>query len=141
MSEKSGKTAIPPELQAGMKANAIAYHHPALKATMEIFKTALSMPIEAELVRPTALAEKLSETRGETWTAIRVNKLLVEQGFQIKNPEELLSLIEAEAKSHSFRMAALQEQLEKVQQGGEYGERRKLSQLLDTLYKTAAAKH
>ena len=82
-----GNTNLHPNLIAGAKGNAIARLHPQHAITIEAAKSALSIPIEAELVRPTALAERLSETTGESWTAIRVNKLLLEQGFQIKNPD------------------------------------------------------
>ena len=37
------------------------------------------------------------------------------------NPEELRTLIQAEIKSHSLRVAILTEQLEQIQLGGEYG--------------------
>lgn len=82
-----GKTAVPPELQAGMKANAIAHHHPALKPTMEIFKTALSLPVESELLSPTQLGRILGERTNTNYTARQINRLLLEQGFQERNPD------------------------------------------------------
>ena len=78
---------LDPKLVAGVKLNAIAHQHPQHAITVEAAKSALSIPIESELVRPTALAEKLTETTGESWSAVRVNKLLTEQDFQTKNPD------------------------------------------------------
>ncbi len=81
------KTAVPPELQAGKKANAIAHHHPALKPTMEIFKTALSIPVESELLSPTQLGQILGSSTNTNYTARQINKLLLSQGFQERNPD------------------------------------------------------
>ena len=81
------KAGIDQRIVAGAKINGMTRYYPALTEAGEIGKSALAIPIESELVRPTALAEKLTETTGENWSAVRVNKLLVEQGFQTKNPE------------------------------------------------------
>jgi KilA-N domain len=80
-------TDLNPNLIAGVKANAIAKYHPTLAMLVETAKSSLSISVESELVRPTKLGEMLSETTGEKWSAVRVNKMLVEQGFQIKNPD------------------------------------------------------
>ncbi len=81
------KAGIDQRIVASVKINGMTRYYPALTEAGEIGKSALSIPIEAELVRPTVLGEKLSEITGENWTAIRVNKLLLDQGFQIKNPD------------------------------------------------------
>ncbi len=83
-----GKTDLHPNLIAGAKGSAIAQLHPQLLPVIESAKTLLPIPVKAELVRPTALAERLTETTGQKWSAIRVNKMLIEQGFQIKNPDD-----------------------------------------------------
>ena len=72
-----GNTNLHPNLIAGAKGNAIARIHPQHAVTIEAAKSALSISIEAELVRPTALAEHLREATGENWSAVRVNKLLL----------------------------------------------------------------
>ncbi|KYC42083.1 hypothetical protein WA1_18955 [Scytonema hofmannii PCC 7110] len=82
-----GKTDLHPNLIAGVKGSAIAKLHPQLLPAIEAAKTLLPVPIESELVRPTALGEKLAEKTGEKWSAIRVNKTLIDRGFQIKNPD------------------------------------------------------
>ena len=82
-----GQTGLDPKLVAGAKGNAIARLHPQHAVTIEAAKTLLSTPVESRLVRPTVLAERLAETTGEKWSAVRVNKLLLEQDFQIKNPD------------------------------------------------------
>lgn len=74
-------------LKRQVKAKAIKRQHPRHAVTMEIILGESSVPIEEELVRPTRLGEKLTEMTGESWSAIRVNKLLLDQGFQIKNPD------------------------------------------------------
>ena len=82
-----GGAGLDPRLIAGVKLNAIASYNPALLPAAEIAKSALSIPVDEELVRPTVLGEKLAQTTGEKWSAIRVNKLLVDQGYQIPNPD------------------------------------------------------
>lgn len=81
-------TDVHQNLRAGAIANAMTYYHPALKPVMENHvKPLLTLPVESKLVRPTVLGEKLFEITGEPWSAVRVNKLLLEQGFQVKNPD------------------------------------------------------
>lgn len=82
-----GCAGLDPKLIAGAKLNAIASYNPALLTAAEMAKSLLSVPIEQELVRPTQLGEKLQAKTLEKWSAIRVNKLLTEQGFQIPNPD------------------------------------------------------
>ena len=82
-----GNTDLHKNLIAGAKGNAIARLHPQHTATIEAAKALLSVSVESELVRPTVLGEKLSEITGESWSAVRVNKALLDQGFQIKNPD------------------------------------------------------
>nr|MDZ8020340.1 BRO family protein [Nostoc sp. SerVER01] len=82
-----GGAGLDPKLIAGVKLNAIASYNPALLTAAEIAKSALSIPVDEGLVRPTALGEKLSGITGQKWSAIRVNKTLVDQGFQILNPD------------------------------------------------------
>ena len=82
-----GQTGLDPKLVAGAKGNAIARLHPQHTVTIESAKALLSTPVESNLVRPTVLAERLTETTGEKWSAIQVNKVLIEQDFQIKNPD------------------------------------------------------
>jgi prophage antirepressor-like protein len=78
---------IDERLKRKAKARAIAASHPQHAPTMEIIIGESSMPVEEKLVRPTVLGEKLAEMTSEKWSAIRVNKLLTEQGFQIPNPD------------------------------------------------------
>ena len=82
-----GGTDLHPNLKAGAIGSAIGRVHPQLLPAIEAAKTLLPIPIESELVRPTALALKLTETTGDSWSAVRVNKVLIEQGFQVKNPD------------------------------------------------------
>ncbi|MEH1822109.1 MAG: KilA-N domain-containing protein [Nostoc sp.] len=82
-----GGAGLDPKLIAGVKLNAIASYNPALLEAAEIAKSALSIPIEQGLVRPTQLGEKLEAKTGEKWSAIKVNKLLTDLGFQIPNPD------------------------------------------------------
>jgi KilA-N domain len=81
------KTGIDLHLVTGAKINAMVKRYPILEQEAEIGKALLSVPIENELVRPTQLGEKLEAKTGEKWSAIRVNKALVDQGFQIPNPD------------------------------------------------------
>lgn len=82
-----GKTDLDKNLVAGVKLNAIARQHPQLALAAETAKSALSIEVESNLLTPTAVGEKLSSTTGEVWSAIRVNKVLIEIGLQEKNPE------------------------------------------------------
>ncbi|WP_445634584.1 Bro-N domain-containing protein [Nostoc sp. DSM 114161] len=82
-----GGAGLDPKLIAGVKLNAIASYNPALLEAAEIAKSALAIPVDESLVRPTQLGEKLEAKTGQKWSAIRVNKLLVEQGFQVSNPD------------------------------------------------------
>jgi prophage antirepressor-like protein len=82
-----GGAGLDPRLIAGVKLNAIASYNPALLAATEIAKSALSIPVDEQLLRPTSLGEKLASLTGEKWSAVRVNKLLADQGFQISNPD------------------------------------------------------
>ncbi|MEH2148599.1 KilA-N domain-containing protein [Nostoc sp.] len=83
-----GGAGLDSKLIAGVKLNAIASYNPALLEAAEIAKSALAIPVDESLVRPTQLGEKLSATTGQKWSAIKVNKLLTEQGFQIPNPDK-----------------------------------------------------
>ncbi|QKQ75588.1 BRO family protein [Nostoc sp. TCL240-02] len=83
-----GGAGLDPKLIAGVKLNAIASYNPVLLEAAEIAKSALAIPVDKSLVRPTQLGEKLSAQTGEKWSAIRVNKLLIEQGFQTPNPDK-----------------------------------------------------
>ncbi|MEH2384880.1 MAG: KilA-N domain-containing protein [Nostoc sp.] len=74
-------------LKLQVKGKAIAKQHPQHTVTIETMLGELSIPIEEGLVRPTVLGEKLAEKTGEKWSAIRINKLLADQGFQIPNPD------------------------------------------------------
>lgn len=91
-----GKTDLHPNLIAGKKLNAIAKEHPNLAATAEEAKSALSLPVEDELLYPTDLGKKLELSTSEKWSGIRVNKALTEQGFQIPNPEKNPSYLPTE---------------------------------------------
>ncbi|PMB08209.1 phage antirepressor [Fischerella thermalis CCMEE 5273] len=90
-----GSAGLDPKLVAGVKLNAIAEYHPALKSAAEIAKPTLQIEVESQLLSPTQLGHILSEslrhTFGErtqhTWTPRQVNKLLIEQGFQYRNPD------------------------------------------------------
>lgn len=82
-----GKTDLDKNLVAGVKLNAIARQHPQLALAAETAKSALLIEVESNLLTPTAVGEKLSSTTGEVWSAIRVNKVLIEIGLQEKNPE------------------------------------------------------
>jgi hypothetical protein len=90
-----GSAGLDPKLVAGVKLNAIAEYHPALKPAADIAKPALQIEVESQLLSPTQLGHILSEslrhTFGErtqhTWTPRQVNKLLIEQGFQYRNPD------------------------------------------------------
>ncbi|MHC5779718.1 KilA-N domain-containing protein [Nostoc sp.] len=82
-----GGAGLDPKLIAGVKLNAIASYNPALAEAAEIAKSALAVPVEAELLTATKLGQMLSERSNQSWTARQINQLLIEQGFQEKNPE------------------------------------------------------
>lgn len=80
-------------IKLGFIANVVSEAHPEYKKYLGRFKELLPKPIESELVTVTELA-KLYRATGKQLTtndtdrgnARRVNELLIEQGFQIKNP-------------------------------------------------------
>lgn len=82
-----GKTNLDVNLIAGVKLNAIAKQHPQYALVAETAKSVLSVVVEDELLSPTQLAELLNKRTNETWSAQKVNKLLIEQDFQFSNPE------------------------------------------------------
>ncbi|OKH14838.1 hypothetical protein NIES592_08145 [Fischerella major NIES-592] len=82
-----GGAGLDPKLVAGVKLNAIASYHPALKSAAEIAKPALQIEVESQLLSPTQLGQILSDRTQHTWTPRQVNKLLTEQGFQYRNPD------------------------------------------------------
>lgn len=82
-----GGTDLDPQLIAGVKCNAISTTYPQLKATTDIAKQALSIPVKEELLRPTAIAQKLEVKTDEKWSPVKVNKTLILQGFQERNPD------------------------------------------------------
>lgn len=97
-----GNTDLDKRLVAGVKLNAIVSYNPVLQPAVDIAKSALSIPVDDELVRPTRLAEILAVNTGEKWSAIRVNKLLVEQGFQTANSDKNPAYLPTEkGKPHS----------------------------------------
>lgn len=61
--------------------------YPHLLLEAEEAKSMLLIPVEDKLLAPKQLGEILTERSGETWSPQRVNKLLIEQGFQVRNPE------------------------------------------------------
>ncbi|MBO3463118.1 BRO family protein [Aetokthonos hydrillicola Thurmond2011] len=71
------------KLKRQVKAKAIARQHPRHAVTMEIILGESSVPIEEELVRPTLLGEKIQAKTGEKWSAIRVNKALVDVYWEV----------------------------------------------------------
>lgn len=83
-----GKAGIDPKLLAGVKLNTIAKQFPSLKAAAEEALAALVVPIESRLLTPTKVGEILKDRTGEKWGAQRVNKILIEKGFQVVNPDE-----------------------------------------------------
>ncbi|MBW4599173.1 MAG: hypothetical protein KME29_06040 [Calothrix sp. FI2-JRJ7] len=61
--------------------------YPHLQQEVEEAKSMLLVPVEDKLLAPKKLGEKLTERTSESWSAQRVNQLLTEQGFQVRNPE------------------------------------------------------
>jgi KilA-N domain len=82
-----GKAGLEPKLVAGAKLNAIGKRYPHLQEEAEEAKSMLLVPVKDKLLVPKKLGEILTELTCETWSAQRVNKLLIEQGFQVRNPE------------------------------------------------------
>ncbi|RUS94160.1 hypothetical protein DSM106972_094190 [Dulcicalothrix desertica PCC 7102] len=82
-----GKAGLEPKLVAGAKLNAIGKRYPHLRSEAEEAKLMLLVPVEDKLLAPTQLGEILTELTCETYSAQRVNKLLIEQSFQVRNPE------------------------------------------------------
>lgn len=82
-----GKTNLDVNLIAGVKLNAIVKQHPQYALIAETAKSVLRVVVEDELLSPTQLAELLNERSSEIWSARKVNKLLIEQDFQLHNPE------------------------------------------------------
>ncbi|OKH31169.1 hypothetical protein NIES2101_41790 [Calothrix sp. HK-06] len=82
-----GKAGLEPKLVAGAKLNAMGKRYPHLREEAEEAKSMLIIPVEAKLLAPKQLGEILTERTGEAWSSQRVNKLLIEQGFQVRNPE------------------------------------------------------
>lgn len=74
-------TAVDPNLVAGAKANAIIKQHPQYAAAIEAAKSALVTPVESNLLNATEVGSKIGKTARE------INKLLLDYGFQVKNPE------------------------------------------------------
>lgn len=74
-------TAVDPNLVAGAKANAIIKQHPQYAAAIEAAKGALTVPVESSLLNATEVGSKIGKTARE------INKLLLDYGFQVKNPE------------------------------------------------------
>ncbi|WP_016950008.1 KilA-N domain-containing protein [Anabaena sp. PCC 7108] len=78
---------IDPKIVAQIKLKAIASCYPELTAATEIANRILEAPVESQLLNPTQLAQMLNtRTLCNSWTAQKVNTLLIEQGFQEKNP-------------------------------------------------------
>lgn len=82
-----GKAGLEPKLVAGAKLNAISKRHPHLLKEAEEAKSMLLIAVENKLLAPKQLGEILTERTNENWSAQRVNKLLIEKGFQVRNPE------------------------------------------------------
>lgn len=82
-----GKAGLDTKLVAGAKLNAIGKRYPHLLPEAEEAKSMLLVLVEDKLLAPKQLGEILAERTGETWSSQRVNKLLIEQGFQVRNPD------------------------------------------------------
>jgi hypothetical protein len=82
------------KLVAGVIANEIGKAHPQLKSQMESVKSLLPAKAEDEAVKVSVLARMYVETTGtklskndtDQGNAIEMNKLLIEKGLQVKNP-------------------------------------------------------
>lgn len=78
-------TSVEPHLVAGLKANCVAKEFPALKGLAEEAKKFLPLPVEDRLVTVTSLAMEYNARHGKQLTAVTMNRILLERGFQIKN--------------------------------------------------------
>lgn len=85
---------LQPHLIAGRAANEIAKYYPERKELVEGIKKDLPLPVEDELLTVTNLAKRYVEVTGKALSknntdhgnAVALNALLLERGFQIKNP-------------------------------------------------------
>jgi hypothetical protein len=82
-----GKAGLEPKLVAGAKLNAMGKRYPHLREEAEEAKSMLFVSVEQKLLAPKQLGEILTERTSEAWSSQRVNKLLIEQGFQIRNAD------------------------------------------------------
>lgn len=82
-----GKAGLDIKLVAGAKLNAMSKRYPHLLPETEQAKSMLLVPVEQKLLAPKQLGEILAERTGEAWSSQRVNKLLIEQGFQVRNSD------------------------------------------------------
>lgn len=82
-----GKAGLEPKLVAGAKLNAIGKRYPHLLKEAEDAKLMLLVPVEDKLLAPKQLGEILTQRTAESWSPQRVNKLLIESGFQVRNLE------------------------------------------------------
>lgn len=97
-----GKAGLDPNLVAGVKLNAMGKRYPHLRDEAEEAKSMLAVPVENKLLSPKQLGEMLAERTGKTWSSQRVNKLLIEQEFQVRNPEGNPDYLPTDkAKAHS----------------------------------------
>jgi hypothetical protein len=101
-------TTIDPLLVAGLKANEISKAHPELKSACESAKKLLPLPVQAELLRATDLAEQLTEATGIPFSARSINKFLIEHEYQYKNPLNEPPYLPTE-KGNEFAKVVLQE--------------------------------
>lgn len=107
---------IDPMLIAGVAANEISKAYPALKPHMEAAKKLLPLPVEQELLTVTDLAKKyvaetgkpLTEKNTDRGNAIALNKLLIDLGLQVSNPEGNPSYLPTES-GKPFSKLVLQE--------------------------------
>jgi phage regulator Rha-like protein len=81
-------TSVDPHLVAGLKANCVAKEFPALKGLAEEAKKFLPLPVEDRLVTVTSLAAEYNARHGKQLTAVTMNRILLERGFQIKNADK-----------------------------------------------------
>jgi hypothetical protein len=80
-----GGTDVDPYLIAGVKANCMANKFPELKELAEETKKLLPLPVEDRLVTVTSLAAEYNARHGKQLSAVTMNRILLERGFQIKN--------------------------------------------------------
>lgn len=83
-------TDIDPKLVAGVIANAIKKEHPQLTGTTEERKSliAANFPLDSQLLKPTELGDIVGDRTGKKLSPRMINKLLTQQGFQIKNDSD-----------------------------------------------------